>query len=334
MKFVLTGGTGFVGANVVRHLLARGDEVVCLTRRTSPPLCLEGLDVTLSPTPLSDVEALKRALDGAEGVLHLAGTFDPGPGGDEKMRAIHVDATRNLCDAALAAGARRLLLCSSSITVGWGGPGDPGDEDRPVADIDAFYGRAGALRVYHDSKAEAEALVKTYIPRGLECVTVNPDYIIGAWDIKPTSGAMILAMARRWVPVYPRGGKCFQDADDCAAGHLLAFDRGAPGRRYLLANENLTYREFMGQIAEVVGRRPPLVPLPRRAAEAVGVAGALLQRVDAHRFAGLNRYVLRSMGQPRFRSGRRAREELGVPATPTRDAIEKAYRWFRDHDYC
>ena len=334
MKVLVTGGTGFLGANVVRHLLARGDEVICTTRRTSPGLCLEGLDVTLDPTPLDDVEALKRRLDGVEGVYHLAGTFDPGPTGEALMRTIHVDATRSLCEASVAAGVKRLVLCSSSITVGWGGLDDPGDESCPVADLDSYYGPSGPLRAYHDTKAEAEALVKTYLDRGLETVTVNPDYILGAWDIKPTSGAMVLAMAKRWVPVYPKGGKCFQDADDCALGHLYAMDRGVPGERYLLGRWNLSYQDFLGATARVVGRRPPAFPLPRRVGSVAGRVGAVLQRFDAHKFAGLDRYVLRSMAEERYRSGLRAVEELGVPETPIEQSIEKAWRWFRDHDYC
>jgi dihydroflavonol-4-reductase len=333
VKVVVTGGTGFIGANVVRHLLARGDEVVCLVRRTSPGLCLEGLDVQLSQAPLSDPEALKGALDGAEGVMHLAGTFDPGPGGREKMYAVHVEATRALCEAALSAGVRRVLVCSSSVTVGFGGLDNPGTEDTPLPELDRLYGRDEPLRWYHDSKADAEALAVEYAGRGLETVVVNPDYIIGAWDIKPTSGAMILAMCRRWVPVYPRGGKCFQDADDCAAGHLLAFDRGVSGRRYLLGNENLSYRQFLGKVARVVGRRPPLLPLSRRLSSAAGLAGAALQRVDAHRFAGLDRKVLRSMAEQRYRSAGRAVEELGMPRTPIEQAIEKAVRWFKDNGY-
>jgi len=334
MKVIVTGGTGFIGANVVRHLLARGDEVTCIVRRSSPGLCLDGLDVTLAQVGLDDVEGLKRVMDGAEGVYHLAGTFDPGPGGRERMFGIHVDATRTLCDAALGAGVRRVLLCSSSVTVGFGEREAPGDEDSPMPRLDDLYGTDGPLRWYHDSKLDSETLVRGYVERGLETVIVNPDYIIGAWDIKPTSGAMILAMCKRWMPVYPRGGKCFQDVDDCAAGHLLAFERGAPGRRYLLGNENLSYRQFLGQAAEVIGRRPPALPLSRRLSEVAGFAGAALQRVDAHRFAGLDRYVLRSMSQARYRTAARARDELGVPETPVIQAIEKAVRWFREHGYC
>ncbi|MCB9741892.1 MAG: NAD-dependent epimerase/dehydratase family protein [Alphaproteobacteria bacterium] len=334
MKVLVTGGTGFIGANVVRHLLARGDEVVCLTRGSSPTLCLDGLDVQRVQGDLSDAEALKPLLDGVEGVYHLAGVFDPSPKGRALMFRVHVDGTRALCEAAVAAGVRRLVLCSSSVTVGFGPRHAPGNEDTPIHGLDRLYGADGPLRWYHDSKLRSEQLVREYIPRGLEAVIVNPDYIIGAWDIKPTSGALVLTMCRSWIPVYPQGGKCFQDADDCALGHLYAMDRGQAGRRYLLGNENHSYREFMGIIAKVTGQRPPALPMPRLLAEAAGLAGAIGSRVDAHRFAGLNRYVLRSMAQGRYRSGRRAVQELGVPQTSLEVAVEKCVRWFRDHGYC
>ncbi len=324
-RVVVTGGTGFLGANLVRHLLARGDEVVCLTRSTSPGLCLEGLDVRLDQTALSDVEGLKRVLDGARYVLHLAGIFDPSPGGRQRMREVHVDATAALCEAGRSAQVERLLLCSSSVTVGFGPRSAPGNEDSPL-DPDTVYGTEGALRAYYDTKLEAEALVRSV---DLDCVTVCPDYILGAWDIKPTSGQLVLMMAKRWVPFYPRGGKCFMDADVCAEGHIQALLQGERGQRYLLGDQNLSYRDFMGQVAEVTGQRPPLLPLPRRAAAAVGLLGRLGSRFDAHRFAGLDGRVLRSMGEERFRDGSRAIEAFDLPRTDIRESIRKAFEWFR-----
>ena len=113
MQVALTGGTGFVGANVVRQLLARGDRVRCLIRKKR--MALDGLDVDLLPVPLEDtdsgVEALARALEGCEGVYHVAGLFDPSPGGLERMRSVHVDATRALLRACDMAGVRRMVLC-------------------------------------------------------------------------------------------------------------------------------------------------------------------------------------------------------------------------------
>lgn len=325
MRYLVTGATGFVGANVVRHLLARGDRAVCVVRK--PNLCLEGLDVELASPSVTDVDALARTAEGCDGIFHIAGIFDPGPGGEDAMRSLHVDATRALCAAAKKAGVPKVLVCSSSVTVGFGTREAPGDEDTPF-DPGAIYGRSGALRTYHDTKLESERI-------GAEwgAVIVNPDYVLGPWDVKPTSGQLLLTIAKGWVPAYPRGGKCFIDADDCAIGHLAAMDRGQPGRRYLLGNHNLSYREFMSLCAEVAGTRRPVVPVPGLALGAIGRVGSLLQRYDAHRFAGLDRHVLLAMQQGRYRTGRRSWEELGVPRTPMRNTVEAALNWFKAHGY-
>lgn len=334
MQVLVTGATGFLGANVVRHLLARGDRVRCLVRK--PNLLVQDLPVELVHAPLvprdrDELQELLRAVDGCEGIYHVAGVYDPGPEGRRHMRDVHVYGTRALCDAAVRTGARRLVLCSSSVTVGFGSRGQPGDEDTPL-DPTPVYGPDGALRTYHDTKAQAEQLATGW--GGVEVVVVNPDFVVGAWDVKPTSGQMIVSMARRWMPFYPRGGKCFVDADDAAIAHLQAMDRGQPGRRYLLGNENLSYREFMDLVAEVVGQRRPVLPLPDAALEAAGALAPWAGKLLHGRLSEVDRQVLRAMQQDRYRSGRRARDELGMPTTPIRASVEKAWQWFRDHGYC
>jgi dihydroflavonol-4-reductase len=214
------------------------------------------------------------------------------------------------------------------VTVGFGPLHAPGDESTPL-DPGPIYGHSGALRTYHDSKLASEAM--TVAAGG---VVVNPDYVLGAWDVKPTSGQLLLTIGKsRWVPLHPRGGKCFIDADDCAVGHLAAMERGAPGRRYLLGNHNVSYRDFMGACAEVTGRPKPRVAVPNVALRAAGAVGRALSRVDVHRFAGLEPHLLLAMQQERYRSGRRSWDELGVPRTELRVTIEKAWRWFVDHGY-
>jgi dihydroflavonol-4-reductase len=182
--------------------------------------------------------------------------------------------------------------------------------------------------MYHDTKLEGERLVAD-----AGGVIVNPDYVLGPWDVKPTSGQLLLSLARRTIPAYPRGGKCFIDAGACAVGHLRAMEVGRPGRRYLLGNHNLSYREFMVQAAEVAGRRGPFLPVPTLALRLAGGVGRLLQARDPHRFAGLDGHVLLAMQQDRYRSGRRAQVELGVPVTPFADTLRSTLAWFRSHGY-
>lgn len=330
MKVFVTGGTGFIGANLVRHLVARGDEVVALVRK--PNLCLEGLPIRMVQADITDADALAPLVRGCGGIYHVAGLFDASPGGIARMREIHVYGTQALLRAAEREGVPRMVVCSSSVTVGFGTKEAPGDEDTPL-DPTAIYGERGALRAYHDTKVQSERMAAGW--RSVEAVIVNPDYILGAWDVKPTSGQLIVTMAKTpWVPIYPKGGKCFQDVDDCALGHIYAMEKGVPGRRYLLGNENLSYKEFMTMVAEVVGKKPPLLPVPDLALGLAGAVGEQLLALDPHRFAGLDPNVLRSMREQRYRTGRRAVDELGVPQTPIRESVEKAFRWFVDHGYC
>ncbi len=335
MRVLVTGGTGFVGAHVVRAHLGRGWQVRCAVRGSSPGLTLEGLDVDRVELDLCDADAVGRAIADCDAVQHVAGLFDPGPGGVEKMTQVHVHATRTLCEAALAQRRPpRLVLCSSSITMGWGSRDAPANEDSPVPDPDRVYGRGNALRSYHDTKVESERLVCGFVDHGLHAVIVNPDFVLGPWDRTPTSGALIVTMAKRHIPVYPRGGKCFVDAGVCGLGHVLALEKGQPGRRYLLGTHNLSYREFMNTVARVVGRPPPSIPMPRRATRVAGLLGSILVRVGPERFAGLDPQVLDSMQSDRYRDGRRAREELGLPLVPVEHSVDQAFRWFREHGYC
>ena len=331
MRYAVTGSTGFLGANLVRHLLDEGHQVVALIRK--PNQLLADLDVELAAPSILDGASseLCDAVSGCDGIFHVAGTFDPSPGGEERMRAVHVVATQSLIEAAKQAECERLVLCSSSVTVGFGTKDNPGDETTPL-NADRIYGRTGALRAYYDTKLEAEELGTN--TKDLDVVVVNPDFIVGAFDVKPTSGQSIVALSKRWVPVYPKGGKCFQTAMDCARGHLLAMERGVHGRRYLLGSHNLSYRDFMAQVAAVVGRRPPALALPSLLTAAAGAVGRVGSRFDTHRFAGLDPHVLRSMQTDRYRSDRRAREELGLRPEPLEVGIQAAYQWFQANGYC
>ena len=333
MKVLLTGATGFLGANLARALVARGDEVHCVIRK--PNILLEGLDIQTHTIPLIDhpmeVQRLAKVMEGCSVVYHLAGIFDPSPGGIDRMVQVHVYGTRALLRAAEKAKVERFLFCSSSITVAFGSKDNPGTEAQHF-DAPAVYGRTGPLFAYYRTKLQAEDLVKGW--KSLDTVIVNPDYIIGPYDVKPTSGQLILAMSRRWVPVYPRGGKCFLGAKECADAHIAAALHGKTGERYLLGGHNLSYQEFMNEVASVVGCRPPKMAIPRVAISMAGRVGGFMNQVDPHRFAGLEPHVLRSMQEERYRSPQKMIDELGITPAPIANAIQEAHRWFGEHGYC
>jgi dihydroflavonol-4-reductase len=334
-KYVITGATGFLGANLVRLLLEEGHQVDCIIRK--PNALVEGLPVGLHTIPLvdrfSEVTALAKVMEGASGVFHLAGLFDPSPEGMRRMTQVHIFGTRALLNAAEQAGVKRFVHCSSSVTVGFA-------QKKPNAieecegwsfDPNVIYGTSGALRHYYNTKVQSEDLVLGWV--GLETVVVNPDYILGAYDVKPTSGQMLLSLCKGRLPVYPSGGKCFLGARDCAQAHLAAMTEGRAGQRYLLGHHNLTYKELLESAATVLGTSAPRWKLPTVGTSVLGTVGKRLASVDPHRFAGLNPYVLRSMQENRYRTGAKMIGELNVQPTPIEEAIEETIRWFKDNGY-
>lgn len=335
-KYVVTGATGFLGANLVRALLAQGHQVECIIRK--PNLLVEGLAVGLHTIPLIDesksVSDLAAVMEGADGVYHLAGIFDPSPEGLSRMTQVHIFGTRAMLRAAEQAKVRRFVHCSSSITVGFANTTPDPDKDCEDWSIDTnkIYGSTGALRHYYNTKSQSEGLVLGW--EELDTVVVNPDYILGPWDVKPTSGQMILSLCKGRLPVYPKGGKCFLGADDCADAHIAAMEKGTRGERYLLGAHNLTYQALLTKAADVLGKRPPRFPVPQIGTKVLSAIGGPLITLDPHRFAGLDPRVLRSMQENRFRTGAKMIRELGVEPKPIEHAIEATIRWFKDHQYC
>lgn len=329
MRVLVTGATGFIGANLVRLLLERGFEVRILRRATSSNRALEGLKVERVTGELADMETMSTAVRDCRRVFHLAGAYETGPDAYERMYQCHVTGTRVLCQAALQHGVERIVICSSSVTLPFGPRSSPASEDDPDPFAATGIPYRAELRAYYEAKRSQENVARGFVAQGLDVVLVHPDFVLGPWDVKPSSGKIILQVARApWIPFYPPGGKSFISSRDCAMGHLLAMEKGRTGVSYLLGDHNLTFQEALTTIAQVAGRPPPRWPLPTLALKAAG---------RAERWAG--QYIpaitqtsayLESLFLERYRSPARARRELGLGSTPFETIVEDAYRWFRD----
>lgn len=330
MKLLVTGATGLVGSHVVEEALSRGHEVRCLSRPSSDRVALAGLDAEVVWGDALDPGSLVAAARGCEAVFHVAGIYDPSAGGAERMWRLHREGTRNVVLAARAAGVARVVLTSSSITCAFGPPERPGtvDED-PEPGAAAF---RGALRAYYESKREGEAIALAAAARGeVEAVVVNPCFVLGARDPKPTSGALVLRVARARLPLVPPGGNTFVTARDCARGHLGALTRGVSGRRYLLGAWPLSYREVAEEVLARTERRARPVAIPgvalragaRVVEAALGVAPGLGRWVEP--------YTLAQLGK--FRAWREPELEglLGGAAEPIGAGIGEALEWFAAH---
>ena len=323
MVTLVTGATGLVGNNVVRGLLASGRRVRVLTRETADPRPLAGLDVEMLRGDVRDPQAVGRAVHGAEAVVHAAAYVHIGWRGLETARAVNVEGTRHVAQAACAEGAR-LVHVSSIDALGSGTRQQPADEDTPP--------QGGVLCPYVVTKREAETAVMECVARGLQAMIVNPAYVIGPYDWKPSSGRMLLHVARGWGLFAPRGGNSYCDVRDVAAGVLAALSRGRPGRRYILGGPVLSYFRAWRIFAEVTGGTPPVVPAGRLMRIGAGYAGDLFTKLTG-REGDVNSAATALSAQRRNYSSSRAEAELGYRARPLRDAARAAWNWFCENGY-
>lgn len=254
-RYLVTGAAGFLGRHLVRILLSEGHEVVALVRSHDAELAR-----TKARLVAGDVlrpESLRGPLAGCAGVFHGAGKVSRDPADAGAMHQLHVVGTRNVLAAAREANVPRVVIASTSGTVGISEKAETKDEDspRPIELVQRF--------PYYRSKlfAEEEALAQS--GNGLEVVSVNPSLLLGPGDVNGSSTKDVWLFLDRRVPATPAGGISYVDARDAAEGMLLAMERGRGGRRYLLTAENCTMVEFFDRLSRVSGVAAPRLTLPR-----------------------------------------------------------------------
>lgn len=323
MLTLVTGATGLVGNNVVRLLLERGERVRVLRRAGHDPRPLTGLDVELATGDVRDLDSVHRACHGATCVIHAAAMVHIGWTRADLQRAINVEGTRHVALAARQAGAR-LVHVSSVDTLGWGPKHAPGNEDSPASN--------GVECPYIMTKREAERVVLDFVRRGLDAVIVNPAYMLGPWDWKPSSGRLLLEIARGRGLFAPPGGNDFCDVRDVAAGILAAAREGIGGRRYILGGESLSYAEAWRIFARVTGGRPPVRVVGRWLVRTAGLVGNVWTRVSGSE-PDLNSAAARLANVPHHFSSLRATSELGYSPRPVVEAAAAAWEWFVQHGY-
>jgi len=323
MHVALTGATGLVGGNLAQALLAAGHTVTATRRGGSRAAHLDELDLQWAQADLSDTEGLSHAFQGAEVVFHCAAAVSVRRVPPPWMVDANVAGTQRVIDACQAAGVRRLLHCSSTVAVGVSEGPAPIDETAPW-NLPAHGLDDGYALTKHDS----EQLVHAAVARGFDAVMVNPGYMFGPMDIRPSSGRMIQeVVAGRMIGSTP-GSNCFVDVRDVAAGMIAAAERGRCGERYILGGDNLHYGEVFALIARVAGVRPPRRAIPAWAARVAGWAGDLHESLSsAEPF--LNSSTIAWGYAPGFRfSSAKAERELGYTHRPVGQAIRAALDWW------
>lgn len=313
----VTGASGHIGANLVRALLEHGHQVRATVYRDAR--ALEDLDVERVEADVLDVRSIRRAIDGAELVYHLAAVISITGDPDGQMRRVNVEGTRNVARACIEAGVKRMVHFSSIHAFSPRPESEPIDEHRGPAEPDSM--------AYDQTKAAGEREVLAAVERGLDGVILNPTSILGPHDYKPSlMGQVLLDLHRGKFPALVDGGFDWVDVRDVVQAALVAATKGRRGERHLLSGKWASFKELASLVGQTTG-----VPVPRF------VAPMWLARLGAPFMVALNSVVgkrplytsssLRALRCHRRVVSGKAQELLAFRPRPLRQTIEETFAW-------
>ena len=316
---VVTGAAGHVGANMTRALIGKGRPVRALVHLDRE--ALEGLDVEVVTGDISDLDSLLKAFEGAEVVYHLAVCISIATDPWTRLEAVNIFGTRNVVEACLRCGVRRLVHFSSIHTLTDTANGSPVDESSPLVESKRY-------PPYDRSKAAAEGEVRKGIERGLDAVIISPTAIVGLHDYRPSHfGEALLKLANGQLLALVSGGFDWVDVRDVVAGAMRA-ERTAPtGAKYILSGHWLSLREVARMTEEITGVKAPgsVCPmwLARVGAPFITAFDRLARRRPLYTSASLQ--ALRGHRQI---SHQKATRELGYQPRPFSETLVDTLKWF------
>jgi len=321
MNVLVTGANGLLATNTIIALLSRGYRVTGLIRNPHKFLLPPQPNLRLAVGDITHVESLEKAAEGCHCVIHCAATTDQNLLRCEAYHRINVTGTENVIQAALKNGVKKMIYVGTANTFGYGTLQAPGNETLPpkAPFSHAWYamsklaGQQKALAARHQ----------------LAVIVVSPTFMIGPYDGKPSSGAIIRMGYGKRLIFHPPGGKNFVNVEDAAAGVVDALEKGKNGEAYLLSGENLTYREFFKKLGNQTGRRPLLIPVPRPLLLTAGYLGNLLRSVGIK--TPLTSINMKILCIRNYYTNYKTRNELGTAFHPIERGIDKAIHWFKAH---
>lgn len=274
MKVFVTGGTGFIGGEVVRQLRQRGDDVVCLVRNPKKGEKLSALGCELIASDLGDETAIREGMQGCDAVIHAAAVYEVGipPSQRQAMREANVGGTERVLGAALQAKIPKVVYVSTV--------GVFGNTNGQVVDESYEHPAQSYTSAYEETKWEAHQVAKRLIGEGLPCVIVQPGGVYGPGDTSSIGQLLDQFLAGK-MPLlpFPDLGICLSHVEDIAAGILLALDKGRAGEAYVLSGPAVTVREAIGVVADLTGKKAPKRALPTPLMKAMTPIGPLVGKV-------------------------------------------------------
>jgi len=326
-KILITGANGFLGSNLTRELYRLGYDVRIFVRSGADLKGVSDIPCEIFFGNIDHKEDVQQAVAGCNAVIHAASITDQWDITFEQYERVNYTGTRNIADACLAAQVDRFIYVSTANTMGPGSKTQPGSE---LSGFTLFHANSG----YINTKYMAQQYVLEQVERNhLPAIIVNPTFMIGPNDIKPSSGKLLLYGLHKKVLFYPPGGKNFVYINDVCQGIINALDNGKVGDCYLLAGHNLSYKEFFRLVNGIEKEPGIMIRIPVFVMKVAGALGSLREKVIG-KSSKLNYTAAYLLCLDNYYSGKKSERELLVKYTPVEEAVKRALSWFKENNYC
>ncbi|MGN0033483.1 MAG: NAD-dependent epimerase/dehydratase family protein [Candidatus Limimorpha sp.] len=314
MRVLVTGATGLLGNNIVKVLTDRGYYVNVIVRNEEN-LCVRNENVRVFNGSFLSFDDLDAASKGCDAIIHAGAATDMSLGLEDFMR-VNVGGVKNVIGVSEQNNINRIVFVSSANTIGFGSPSRLADESSPIE-------YPFSESYYAKSKLMAEGLLKEFAKSGDDgmrhVVILNPGFMLGAYDTKPSSGQMVKAGYRKPLMLAPKGGKSFIHVKDVAEAAANALEHGRNGENYLLANFNMSIKDFYKLLAKTCGYRQIIIPVPNILMSVIGFIGDCLRKIGIKSQVSL--INVRQLCVNEYYTSAKAIMELNLQTTPLEEAV-------------
>ncbi|MBS0032035.1 NAD-dependent epimerase/dehydratase family protein [Chitinophaga sp. 22321] len=321
-KVLITGANGFLGSNLTRELYRMGYDIKIMIRPAADMKGIADIPCEVFFGHIDNSDHVNDAVKGCDMVIHAACITEQWGISFAEYEKANFIATRHIANACLVHQVQKLIYVSTANTIGPGNKNNPGNE---LNGFTLFNANSG----YINSKYLAQQYILEQVAaRQLPAIVVNPTFMIGPNDVKPSSGKLILYGLKHRLLFYPPGGKNFVYIKDVCKGIINALEKGKMGDCYLLAGQNLTYGEFFRLLKKISGKRQLLIRIPRFVLKIGGMIGSL-PGISGK----LNYSTAYMLCLDNYYSGKKSERELQLRYTPVEAAVSGALTWFKENNY-
>ena len=315
---LVTGGTGFVGANLARELKYRKNKVIVFSDRETHPF-LKGLDIEIKTGDIRNYDAVLNAVKGCDYVFHLAATAANTIRQKDNIFGINVDGTENVMKACLESNVKKVVYASSSATLGFS------RRERKLTEKDVMDSKDN---LYGQSKKLGEDKVYWYISKGLDATVVIPSFVMGAGEIDPTRYGLFRSISRGRIRLAFPGGSSMVAVEDLIEGMILAMENGKTGERYILSSNYLRLFNFYNLIAKIMGKPRIKFCIPHGFCYPMYFLGAILQVIMKN--PPISTESVRWHFNYKFCDSSKARTQLGwTPKVSLEESIKRAMDYYK-----